>query len=234
MSWGSPYAAMGQQLMSFGLGQLQQKEDRAYQSKRDEMAAAAAKDQEKARQDFQKELLRLRQQMDDEQVAQTFTDPETGQIIPVTQGQIRSGLARVPQSELNRQRAEAERAGVEADRKARLDEAEINRRQQVGQGAAARGQAAMIRAQQARQGGEQQTRPRTEQNFVDEFNNHLRAVRQLTTGDNNVPKELREQATRLQQQLAEFAADKNATPAEKAEAARILTAQLGILPQQIR
>jgi len=160
-------------------------------------------------------------------------NPETGALEQFTAADADKGLP-VPQSILSQQRAEAERAGVEADRKARLDEAEINRRQQVGQGAAARGQAAMIRAQQAGQGGEQQTRPRTEQNFVDEFNNHLRAVRQLTTGDNNVPKELREQATRLQQQLAEFAADKNATPAEKAEAARILTAQLGILPQQIR
>jgi hypothetical protein len=81
-------------------------------------------------------------------------NPETGALEQFTAADADKGLP-VPQSILSQQRAEAERAGVEADRKARLDEAEINRRQQVGQGAAARGQAAMIRAQQAGQGGGQ-------------------------------------------------------------------------------
>ena len=74
-------------------------------------------------------------------VAQTYTNPETGEIVPVRQGEIESGLAKVPRFELDRIRAKedeernkAKAADDRAERAIRVQEQYASRATQGGGG----------------------------------------------------------------------------------------------------
>jgi hypothetical protein len=122
MGWGDAWAGLSQQAFAATINSLEEREQRKYQDKRDQIARKAAEAQEKSRRAYE-------ERMQSQRVVQTYTDPNTGQIIPVTEGQIRSGQAAVPQSVLQAQRAEAELASRIAaeDRalKSRRTEAQI-------------------------------------------------------------------------------------------------------------
>lgn len=122
MGWGDAWAGLSQQAFAATVDTLQQREQRKYQTQRDEIARKAEDAQRKQREAYERKMA-------DQRVVQTFTDPSTGKIIPVTEGQIRSGKAAVPQSVLQAQRAEAEMANQVAaeDRalKSRRTEAQI-------------------------------------------------------------------------------------------------------------
>jgi len=130
-SWAAPRAAFAQQLMGFGLGQLAQIEENKENDKRFQMAQQAEKGRENARRQWEKQMLQYRQDLADKEVAQTFTDDE-GRIIPVTQGEIRKGIARIPEAELRRRQAAQEQAAQDADLKRRKTESEIARNKASG------------------------------------------------------------------------------------------------------
>lgn len=118
MGWGDAWAGLSQQ--SFGLAADSFRGMRAnkQQLKRDEIARKAEEEQRKLREKYE-------QNKADSQILQTFTDPETGLMTPITAGQVRSGNAKVPQSVLQQQRAENEALAQEQQLKTRRTEAQI-------------------------------------------------------------------------------------------------------------
>lgn len=142
MGWGDAWAGLSQQAMGFAIDSLRSKEQQKYQAERDEIARRAAEDQEKARRAWEEKMMdkqaKLSRQQKDAEVAQTFIDPQTGAIVPITRGQISAGRATVPQFELERQRAEAAMAAQGEALKTQKTQADI--------------EAARARAEQARAG----------------------------------------------------------------------------------
>jgi len=118
MGWGDAWAGLSQQSFNTSLNALSRMQDNKQQLKRDEIAEKARQAQEKQRREYE-------QKKADSQIMQTFTDPETGMITPVTAGQVRSGKAQVPQSVLQQQRAESEAMRQEQQLKTRRTEAQI-------------------------------------------------------------------------------------------------------------
>jgi hypothetical protein len=140
MGWGDAWAGLSQQSFGLAIDTLRGRQQQKFQAERDEIALKAAEAQEKSRRAYEEKKA-------NSQIMQTYTDPMTGEIIPVTQGQVRSGQARVPQSVLQAQRAEAEMANQIAmeDRelKGRRTEAQITADQ-------ARAQSSLAQAERAR------------------------------------------------------------------------------------
>lgn len=223
MGWGDAWAGLSQQAFGATVDILQQKEQRKYQTERDEMARRAAEQQEDARRKWEEKMMdkqaKLNRQQKDSEVAQTFIDPQTGAVVPITRGQISSGRATVPQFELERQRSEAAMSAQGEALRTQKTQAEI--------------EAARARAEQARAGaGLSRARTENPERFRAEsgagqmneraidtaIQAEMRALaRQNNDGNFTVPAEIRNQA-------AEFINDPEATPAEKLEALRRLNA----------
>lgn len=66
MGWGDAWAGLSQQAFGATVDILQQKEQRKYQTERDEMARRAAEQQEDARRKWEEKTLRLRASLDKE------------------------------------------------------------------------------------------------------------------------------------------------------------------------
>lgn len=223
MGWGDAWAGLSQQAFGFAVDTLRSRQQNKFQTQREEAARKAAEQQEAARRAWEQKMMdkqaNLNRQQKDSEVAQTFIDPQTGAVVPITRGQISSGKATVPQFELERQRAEAAiMAQGEALRTQKI-QAEID--------------AARARAEQARAGaGLSRARTENPERFRAESSTgqmndravdtaiqaEMRALaKQKSDGTFAVPAEIRNRAV-------EFLNDPEATPAEKLEALRRLNA----------
>jgi len=118
MGWGDAWAGLSQQSFNTALNSLSRMQDNKQQIKRDEIARKAEEEQRRLREQYE-------QKKADNQILQTFTDPETGLMTPITAGQVRSGKAKVPQSVLQQQRAQDEALAQEQQLKTRRTEAQI-------------------------------------------------------------------------------------------------------------
>ena len=223
MGWGDAWAGLSQQAFGYAIDNLRSRQQNKYQTQRDEAARVAAEQQERERRKYEERMMnkqaKLNRQMKDSEVAQTFIDPTTGQVVPLTRGQIASGKASVPQFELERQRAEAAMASQGEALRTQKTQADID--------------AARARAEQARAGaGLSRAKMENPERFRAESNSgqmndravdsaiqaEMRALaKQNRDGTFAVPAQIRNQAV-------EFMNDPEATPAEKLEALRRLNA----------
>lgn len=223
MGWGDAWAGLSQQAMGFAIDSLRSKEQQKYQAERDEIARRAAEDQERERRRYEERMMdkqaKLNKQVRDSEVAQTFVDPQTGQVIPITRGQISSGRASIPQFELERQRASAAMSAQDEALKTAKTQAQIEAeraRAEQARASAGLSRARMENPERFRaESGAGQMNDRAVDSAIQA---EMRALaKQNSDGTFAVPAQIRNQAV-------EFMNDPEATPAEKLEALRRLNA----------
>lgn len=106
MGWGDAWAGLSQQAFGATVDILQQKEQRKYQTERDEMARRAAEQQEEARRKWEEKTLRLRASLDKEarREEQSFRSKESdkGRKFEAQQAAEQRGLTRSYYNQMNR------------------------------------------------------------------------------------------------------------------------------------
>lgn len=134
MGWGDAWAGLSQQAFGATVDILQQKEQRKYQTERDEMARRAAEQQEEARRKWEEKTLRLRASLDKEarREEQSFRSKESdkGRKFEAQQAAEQRGLTRSYYDQMDRN--EQARLGLQREEMAQ-------RREMAGAGLSGRG-----------------------------------------------------------------------------------------------